>query len=186
MKNCLTLAYSYFRKALLAKRSHFLEILKNIALIHSWVRALSEISSVQSWVRMRKAYWWYRQHQDAHYIYKQGKFFHSMLSSGRHQEELLQGYFIELGPPNTSHTLQAEKILETACTDSQKPFQSHCFSQEKQGGLLEKKAGGLTSIPTLTWDFPAMNLANTYPTQVCWGRKGSTHNSNLMNREKEF
>lgn len=77
-------------------------------------------------------------------------------------EGVLQAYFIELVPPNTSHTPQAEKVLKIGHTDSQQSLQNHCFSYEKQGGLLVKKAGSLTSIPKLTWDFQQL----TWPTLI--------------------
>lgn len=87
----------------------------------------------------------------------QGRFFMACSAITDIGRNLLQGNFIDLAPLNPSQTLQAGRILKTSCTDLQQPFWSQYFSYEKQGGLLEKKAGDLPSVHKLTLDFQQHN-----------------------------
>lgn len=92
----------------------------------------------------------------------QGRFFMACSAITDIGRNFLQGNFIDLAPLNPSQTLQARRILKTSCTDLRQPFWSQYFSYEKQGGLLEKKAGDLPSVHKLPLDFQ-QHLPSTGP-----------------------
>lgn len=67
-------------------------------------------------------------------------------SHNAQQGQTLEGAVPRIVHCTPSPKLQAEKILQAGCTESQWSFQNHYFTY-KEGGLLGKKAGGLTSVP---------------------------------------